>query len=143
MTMTKVNKTDSEIETGFDNGRDLTTPQKLMKDVMFIHDMAMEFCDKAMVADFEGGFKGKNQREIDEYRRQAFLLEKKAAMLLEDEDGCPVTRCVLFRSAAVLALDCEEYEEAQKLVDIGLSKKGPGMIESEIRELQEVIDKRQ
>ena len=93
----------------------------------------MEFADIAFFARKKG--------EVDrflEYSQLAFENEKAAALMIESEESEP-TRSVLHRSAAVLALDCGKYREAEKLIGRALSGNPPGVICQELRELYETV----
>ena len=98
-----------------------------------LHEEAMEFADIAFFARKKG--------EVDrflEYSQLAFESEKAAALMIESEESEP-TRSVLHRSAAVLALDCGKYREAEKLIGRALSGNPPGVICQELRELYETV----
>lgn len=53
-------------------------------------------------------------------RREAFELEKQAAMLLVDKRDKEPTRSILFKGAAQLALNCGKFKEGIALADMGL-----------------------
>ena len=106
---------------------------KAVDQAMETHREAMNFSEAAQIAQIKGG----NESDVLSSFRKAFDLEKKAAMLLKDEETDLVTRAILFRSAAVLALDCGEYGEAEKLIGLGLSKDAPMQIADELRDLYE------
>lgn len=61
-------------------------------------------------------------------------------MLLKNEKEDMVTRTVLFRGAAVLALDCNELSEAEKLIELGLSDDAPPQIAGQLRNLKEDVN---
>lgn len=69
----------------------------------------------------------------------AFLYEKEAALSVKDMLWMEPTRSVLFRSAASLAIDCEEYEQAMEMIKIGLEGKPPSEIKEELEELKSKI----
>jgi len=58
-----------------------------------------------------------------------------AAMLLLNDYEIEPTRSVLFRSAACLALDFDDYREAERMIAFGLSGNPPLEILEELREL--------
>lgn len=109
---------------------------KRLEQAMELHEEAMDFSGKAQAAQI----KGTKKEETLAFFREAFRLEKKAAMLLKDEKVKLVTRAVLFRSAAVLALDCGEINEAEKLIDLGLSGKVPPQIADELQDLKKDVE---
>lgn len=67
--------------------------------------------------------------------RKAFAAEREAADLLFGSLGEEPSRSVLYRSAAVLALDCREVREAERLATAGLAGYPPGDIATELREV--------
>ena len=109
---------------------------KTVEKAMKIHDEAMDFSGKAQAAQIRGVDEG----EVLAFFRKAFRLEKEAAMLLKDEKVKLITRAVLFRSAAVLALDCDEISEAEELIKLGLSGRVPPQIADELQDLKKEIE---
>lgn len=101
--------------------------------ILELHDKAMELADIALFARRNG-----DEKDFRQASRQAFELEKKAALMIESEDSEP-TRSVFHRSAAILALDCGEYREAEKLIGRALSGNPPGAVYRELRELYETV----
>ncbi len=61
--------------------------------------------------------------------------ESGAADLLRQEYQLEPTRSILYRSAASLALRCENYQEAERLTRNGLAGNPPEEIASELRDL--------
>lgn len=100
-----------------------------------VHKQAMEFAQEAMFLREIG-----KEQEALEFFRKAFEAEKKAAYLLFDKFDNEPTRGVLFRSAASLALDCNEIAEAERLVSQGLAGTPPKDIADELRNLYENIN---
>lgn len=109
---------------------------KTIERAMKIHEEAMDFSEKAQLAQI----RGTNKEDVLTFFRKAFKLEREAAMLLKDEEVNLVTRSVLFRSVAVLALDCGEINEAEKLINFGLSGRVPPQIADELRDLKKDIE---
>lgn len=68
--------------------------------------------------------------------KEAFLLEREAANRAAVESGEP-DRSVLLRSAASLALECDELREAERLIAVGLAGEPPDEIAEEMRDLLE------
>jgi hypothetical protein len=71
--------------------------------------------------------------------RSAFEHERKAAELLEDDLDYEPTRSVLYRSAATLARDCQDYGEAKRLIQKGLMGRPPDDIAEELKELLDLV----
>ena len=67
--------------------------------------------------------------------RKAFAAEQEAAESLFGSLGEEPSRSVLYRSAAVLALDCKEVRAAERLATAGLAGNPPGDIAAELREV--------
>ena len=100
-----------------------------------LHDKAMNLAEMAAVAKVKG-----NLEQSDKLLRQAYENELKAASLLMDVASPEPTRSVLFRSAASLAIDCNEFREAEKLIATGLSGNTPPDIAEELRDLFERVN---
>ena len=103
-----------------------------MSPVKSIHREAMEFANLAFVAKAKG-----DAEKSQELFRKAFELERKAAEQLEGQIETEPSRSVLLRSAATLALDCGEYQEAERLAYLGLRGNPPSKIAAELREVLE------
>lgn len=105
-----------------------------------LHDQAMNLTDLAFIAR-----KNRNTEQAQAYFRQAYELERDAALLVvdntpkEDVASTEPTRSVLLRSAATLALDVDELREAERLVALGLAGNPPEMIAVELRDVLEQI----
>ena len=94
------------------------------------HDRAM---DLAFVAD-----RSKAAGNPDEAGRlYAQALESELAALRALHDPTPITFAVMHRSAAWLALECEEIRLAEKLASAGLAGDPPAEIADELREVWE------
>lgn len=98
-----------------------------------LHSQAMDAAGRAFHADIQGDY-----ATAETLFREAFELERRAAMLLADTQTEP-TRSVLLRSAASLALDCREFREAERLIAIGLVGNPPAPISDELRDLLETV----
>jgi len=72
--------------------------------------------------------------------REAFELERRAALLVAPDESLEPTRSVLLRSAASLALDCDDPREAERLIALALSGKPPEEIADELRDLYETVN---
>ncbi len=102
-----------------------------MSEVRTKHRAAMGLLDEANVARMQG-----DSSRFLVLRHQAFVAERAAADLLIDAYGQEPTRSILFRSAAVLALDCGEYREAERLASAGLAGSPPEAVAEELRAVQ-------
>jgi len=71
--------------------------------------------------------------------RQAYELERDAAREVENQLELEPTRSVLHRSAASLALECDEFREAERLIGRALSGSPPDEIAEELRDLLEEV----
>lgn len=100
-----------------------------------LHRKAIEHTDAAILKRFNGD----NNSAIIEFA-EAFNLEKEAAMLSIKESIGEPTQSVLLKSAASLALNCEEYREAEKLISLALSNELPNDIAEELRNLLEEVN---
>ena len=77
--------------------------------------------------------------QADQLNRQAFEKEKQAANAVADNDDLEPTRSILHRSAASLALICNEIREAERLIAHALSAEPPEEIADELRDLLEEV----
>ncbi len=89
----------------------------------------MEIAERAYVARLKG-----DKEQAKNLSRQALDYESAAADLMAYTSIEP-TRSVLHRSAASLALNCDELRLAEKLIAIGLAGDPPEEIAHELREL--------
>jgi hypothetical protein len=106
-----------------------------MSEVHKFHDEAMALAELAVVAKMKGDLEQANK-----LLRQAYENEVKAAMLVIGESSPEPTRSVLFRSAASLAIDCNDFREAERLIALGLSGSPPPDIADELRDLFERLN---
>lgn len=72
---------------------------------------------------------------------KAFEIEKEVALSLENDINNEPTRSVIFRSAASLANICELSDDAEELINKGLSGNPPKNIEGELRVLLREVNK--
>jgi hypothetical protein len=70
-------------------------------------------------------------------RSMAFEAERAAAEMLYSSLSEEPARSILFRSAAVLALECNDLSEAGRLAAAGLSGRPPGKIADELHDIWE------
>ncbi len=85
-----------------------------MSKINQLHDQAMDLAEKAFLAQQKGDKIG-----FVRLSKEAFLLEKAAAMLLKDKPEIEPSRSILFKSAAFLAYDAQEY--LQRSISVGKS----------------------
>ena len=94
------------------------------------HGRAMELADQAHA--FRR--RGLETRSIEVYQRA--LAEAEAAVWLSTEGGAGVkTLSVLYRSAALLAMDCNEWAKAQNLIQRGIEMLPSDSVEDELKDL--------
>jgi len=72
--------------------------------------------------------------EANKLLLKAFENESKAARLVNDEVSSEPSRSILYRSAASLALDCNEFRESERLIVAGLAGNPPEEIAEELRD---------
>jgi len=94
----------------------------------------MDLAEAAMLARIKG-----DVERAAQLTRQAFVLERKAAESCANDPTYEPTRSVLHRSAATLALRCQEYREAERLIAVALSGDPPAEIAAELRDLLEQV----
>jgi hypothetical protein len=99
------------------------------------HRKAMEFADLAFSARLSG-----DQQEAGRLSEQALEMERAAAMLIVNNGDAEPTRAILLRSAASLAIDCNQFREAEKLVSLALAGNPPSEIADELRDLVEQVN---
>ncbi|KHD04986.1 hypothetical protein PN36_30195 [Candidatus Thiomargarita nelsonii] len=99
-----------------------------------LHRQAMDMAENALMAKYKGELETAHH-----LFRQAFEKEKKTASFFKKNIKDEPTRSVFYRSAASLALQCEEYREAERLIAIALSGNPPFEIAEELRSLLEQI----
>ncbi|HEY9608964.1 hypothetical protein [Allocoleopsis sp.] len=111
-----------------------------MQDLETLHREAMELVDHAALAHQRG-----DAEAILEFSRAAFAKEQAPADLVANQIDLEPTRSVLHRSAAVLALECSELREAERLIGRALAGNPPNDIADELRDLllEEIYSQRQ
>jgi len=105
-----------------------------MNETQVLHREAMELAEEAALEQAAG-----RVDRAKELYAAAFELERRAAERLESRTDVEPTRSVLFRSAASLALDCNDTRSAEKLIARGLAGDPPPEIASELRDLLEQV----
>lgn len=105
-----------------------------MTTVRKLHEKAMEYAHRAMIARDTGNFDDAiSQAEI------ALDFEQQAAKLVPDGEKAEPTRSILYRGAASLALQCNRYSDAIKLAGIGLSGSPSPKIERDLISILEQV----
>ena len=105
-----------------------------VSEINALHAQAMDAAGRAFYADVHGEY-----QSAETLFREAFELERRAALALLEDTNAEPTRSVLLRSAASLAVDCHDFREAERLVAIGLAGNPPTPISDELRDLLETI----
>jgi hypothetical protein len=100
-----------------------------------LHNLAMEKTDFAIIQKFHNKLE-----ESLLFFKEAFELEKKAALMAKDEKIGEPSESIYLKSAACLALDCKEYREAEKLISLALAGEPPYEIAEELRNLLEDVN---
>ena len=103
--------------------------------VTALHHEAMELADEASVE----RMRGETDRAL-RLAQRAFQKERDAASHVAAEIDFEPTRSVLHRSAASLALECDETREAERLISVALSGDPPDPIAEELRDLLEQVN---
>ena len=86
-----------------------------MNTATLLHRIAMEYYDLA------GIYKAKGQSaSFDDYRKRAWLLEKEAALQLLADPEDYTFKYLVIHNAGLLGYDSGNYEEAQKVLELGL-----------------------
>ena len=105
-----------------------------MTTVNDLHPQAMDLADEAF------RLLHKNEERARELFLQALHLEKQAASLLLPTEDTEPSRSILYRSAAWLAYNVQDYKAAEQLVAHGLSGFPPEEIREELLNLYEDIN---
>jgi hypothetical protein len=105
-----------------------------MTTVRELHNQAMRLSDRSVFSRHMG-----NIDESLDYARQALELERAAADQVPKRIESEPTRSVLYRSAATLAFEAEDYAEASRLTAEGLSGFPSSEVRSELYELFERV----
>ncbi|MEL6555001.1 MAG: hypothetical protein AAFQ63_16275 [Cyanobacteria bacterium J06621_11] len=111
-----------------------------MQDVDTLHREAMELVDQTVLARHRG-----DPTNALELLQSAFDKERAAADLVADQFELEPTRSILHRSAASLAIECNELRHAERLIGRALAGNPPNDIADELRDLllEEIYSQRQ
>lgn len=94
------------------------------------HNKAMEFAELAFVARIQG-----QRAQAHEFFVQALEYELAAIAQLDVEGRIEPTNSVLYRSAATLALDCNQPQKAKEIATQALNQNPHPEIAEELHEL--------
>ena len=106
-----------------------------MKSARETHNQAMDLAERAFVARMRG-----DDAEAIDLFAQALQAEMEAIAALEGTGSSEPTFSVLHRSAATLALDCNDPRLAERLTATALAHSPPSEIAEELRDLFEQIN---
>ena len=99
-----------------------------------IHQFAMELADLADIARIKG-----EKEAYLQHLKQAYTLEKVAALSLQSEPDDNEWKYLFLKSAGWLAYQLELYKEALELVELGLGGKPAGLGLYQLQELKKSI----
>lgn len=97
-----------------------------------LHNQAMDLAENAFLAQQKG-----DTNAFVQLSKEAFLLEKSAAMLLQSQPNSEPSRSILFKSAAFLAFDAQEFQECRNMITYTLLGKPDTIIKAEMNQLFE------
>jgi len=103
-----------------------------------IHQFAMELADLADIARIKG-----NKERYLQNLKQAYILEKIAALRLQSEPDDNEWKYLFLKSAGWLAYQLDLYKEALELVELGLSGNPSGLGLYRLQELRQRIMEQQ
>lgn len=110
-----------------------------MNRVRAIHNIAM---DVRALGD-EAALKGFT-KEAKEFYKEAFQFEKRAALLaVEQTADDTISKYVLLRSTAALALWAEMWKESEEMIEICKAQNPPEWIVEELNELNKLVLEKQ
>ena len=101
-----------------------------MNSINQLHEEAMNMAENAFLAQQKG-----DKMTFVQLSKKAFLLEKEAALLLQNKLDAEPNRSVLFKSAAFLAFDAQEYQECRDMITYTLLGKPDNIIKAEMNQL--------
>ena len=101
-----------------------------MNSINQLHEEAMNMAENAFLAQQKG-----DKMAFVQLSKKAFLLEKEAALLLQNKLDAEPNRSVLFKSAAFLAFDAQEYQECRDMITYTLLGKPDNIIKAEMNQL--------
>ncbi len=99
-----------------------------------LHDRAMQLAHLVIVARNEG-----NLNKAKKLAAEAYKLEIRAASMIPEKLESEPTRSIFFQSAASLAYQAENFEEAVRCIAKGLAGYPPARIKKELMDLYDEI----
>ena len=102
-----------------------------MSTIQELHQKAMDLAEQADLLKLRGD----EMSKVKDILQQALKLETEAAQMVADSLASEPTRSVLHRSAASLAIECGEFQTAEKLIARALAGTPPLDIEEELKDL--------
>ena len=105
-----------------------------MSKVRDLHSEAMRLAQEAIVLRHSG-----QVTEAERLAKEAMALEAEASHQIKLDVTNEPTRSILYRSAASLAIQANEFDKAQRLIAGGLAGYPPPEIEAELQELYEQL----
>lgn len=106
-----------------------------VENIQELHKEAMDLAEMAFIAKLKGDYKNS-----EKFLREAYKKESSSAKLLMDEFSFEPTRSILCRSAASLAIECNDLRGAERLIALGLAGNPPEEIAEELRDLLERVN---
>lgn len=106
-----------------------------MTTVSDLHPKAMDLAEEAFLLRRRG-----EDAQAKVFFLQALHLEQEAALLLLPTEDAEPSRSILYRSAASLAYNAEDFDTAERLIAHGLSGYPPSEIKEELKNLYEDIN---
>lgn len=110
--------------------------QDIEREAETMHNEAMQYVERAIMAQDQHI---NDETNISKLYQKAFEKEKQAASKLKDKVGAEPSRSVLYRSAAALAIDCNQYGEALTLIKEAVQGSPEPPVASELRDLLERV----
>lgn len=104
----------------------MTKSQQVTK----LHNQSMEFAELGYFAQ-----RKKDTSKANDYFKQAFELERQAAMLMINDYDIEPTRSILFKGAAQLAFNFSAFREMERMIGFALSGNPDEETASELRQL--------
>ena len=101
-----------------------------MSPINKLHNEAMDLAENAFLAQKKG-----DKATFVKLSKAAFLLEKAAAMTLLSQSDAEPSRSILFKSAAFLAFDAQEFQECRDMITYTLLGKPDADIKTEMNQL--------
>ncbi|HFA52170.1 MAG TPA: hypothetical protein ENJ95_24395 [Bacteroidetes bacterium] len=108
----------------------------MKNDIVLMHEIAMEFVHEAELAYKKGDF-----MMAKLFYQKAYAIEKEYAFKIPKDKKYELTRSIIFRSAATLALNSGYFDEAIQMVQSALRAGTHPAIVPELKEVQKKAQK--